>query len=99
MRTQEEVSKAFEPNEQLSAPQKFHLMAMTKSFQELASEIVQNVPESADRTAALRKLLEAKFSVMHAISHGSYAVPETKKEVKNEQAQNQKAPQAQNQKR
>lgn len=38
-------------------------------FSALAAEIIVNIGSCAHRTAALRKLLEAKMTVIHAISH------------------------------
>lgn len=39
------------------------------SFQFLAGQIEHNVPNSAHRTSALRKLLEAKMTLIHGITH------------------------------
>lgn len=43
-----------------------HLQEASKVFADLASWIEQNVPRSAERTAGLRKLLEAKDCVVRA---------------------------------
>lgn len=37
-----------------------HLQAISKPFGELANQLVQILPANSERTAALRKLLEAK---------------------------------------
>lgn len=37
-----------------------HLQAISKPFGELAQHMVETLPENAERTAGLRKLLEAK---------------------------------------
>lgn len=39
------------------------------AFKDLALEMMQLLPESADRTAALRKLLETKHACVQAITH------------------------------
>jgi hypothetical protein len=45
-------------------PEKLH--ATSKVFCQLASFIVKNVPRNAERTVALRKLLEAKDAAVRA---------------------------------
>lgn len=42
------------------------LAAMSKPFQELAWRIVQTLPRNAERSVALRKLLEAKDAAVRA---------------------------------
>ena len=37
-----------------------HLQAVSKPFGDLAKQIVETLPANAERTAGLRKLLEAK---------------------------------------
>lgn len=43
-----------------------HLQAASRSFCELASVIVTTLPRSAERTVALRKLLESKDAAVRA---------------------------------
>lgn len=43
-----------------------HLQAISAPFQGLASAIVNDLPRSAERTVALRKLLEAKDAAVRA---------------------------------
>ena len=43
-----------------------HLQGASKPFADLALEIVTNVPRNAERTVALRKLLEAKDAAVRA---------------------------------
>ena len=44
---------------------------MTAEFVKLATIIQEDVPVSAHRTAALRKMLEAKMTLVHGITHGN----------------------------
>ncbi len=84
MLTPEEVKFAFTPvGDKLSAGQKMALQKAENLFRETALEVLQLVPKTADRTSALRKLLEAKFMCSQAITHSMS--PEdalVKKEVK-----------------
>lgn len=43
-----------------------HLQAISKPFGELAQHIVDTLPSNAERTAGLRKLLEAKDCAVRA---------------------------------
>lgn len=44
-----------------------HLQAVSKPFGELAKHIVDTLPSNAERTAGLRKLLEAKDCAVRAL--------------------------------
>ncbi len=44
-----------------------HLQAVSKPFGELAKHIVETLPQNAERTAGLRKLLEAKDCAVRAL--------------------------------
>ena len=44
-----------------------HLQAVSKPFGELARTIVDTLPSNAERTVALRKLLEAKDCAVRAL--------------------------------
>ena len=44
-----------------------HLAAVSRPFSELAHQIVSTVPRNAERTVALRKLLESKDCAVRAI--------------------------------
>jgi len=44
-----------------------HLQAVSKPFGDLARHIVETLPSNAERTAALRKLLEAKDCAVRAL--------------------------------
>ncbi len=72
MRTKLEVLNAFTPNPRLTQVQNMALMKTNKAFQDLAVELIDLVPECADRTAALRKLLESKFTCIQAITHHGF---------------------------
>lgn len=43
-----------------------HLQEISKPFGELAEQIVSTLPANAERTAGLRKLLEAKDCIVRA---------------------------------
>lgn len=43
-----------------------HLQAISKPVSDLADEMVRTLPDSAERTAGLRKLLEAKDCFVRA---------------------------------
>lgn len=43
-----------------------HLQAISKPFGDLANQIVDTLPRNPERTAALRKLLEAKDCAVRA---------------------------------
>lgn len=44
-----------------------HLQKVSRPFGELAEQIHQSVPRSAERAAGLRKLLEAKDCIVRAV--------------------------------
>jgi hypothetical protein len=44
-----------------------HLQAVSKPFGELAQKMVDELPQNAERTAGLRKLLEAKDCAVRAV--------------------------------
>ncbi len=44
-----------------------HLQAVSRPFGELAEQIVRDLPRNPERTAALRKLLEAKDCAVRAL--------------------------------
>lgn len=44
-----------------------HLQAVSKPFGDLAHQIVETLPQNAERTAGLRKLLEAKDCAVRAL--------------------------------
>lgn len=50
-----------------------HLQAISKPFAELAKHLVETIPSSAELTAALRKLLEAKDCAVRAA--GGIVIP------------------------
>ena len=43
-----------------------HLQEISRPFGELAEQIVENLPSNPERTAGLRKLLEAKDCIVRA---------------------------------
>lgn len=52
-----------------------HLRDVSKPFADLAKHLVETIPSSAELTAALRKLLEAKDCAVRAA--GNIAIPRT----------------------
>lgn len=80
MRTLLEIKHAFNavPANQLSEGQKMCMLKLTKNIEDLAGDIFEFVPESADRTHALRLLLDCKFWSIQAITHATKAVKEAK---------------------
>lgn len=68
MRTKEDVKHAFS-SQKLDSTQSQKILRTEIAFKELASEMIELASDSADRTAAMRKLLEAKQGFVHAISH------------------------------
>lgn len=44
-----------------------HLQAVSRPFGELAEQIVRDLPRNPERTASLRKLLEAKDCAVRAL--------------------------------
>jgi hypothetical protein len=69
MRTQQEVVHAFTPNDKLDTVQKNCILKIQNNFKDLATDVIDLVPDSPDRTSALRKILEAKFNCIQAITH------------------------------
>ncbi len=78
MRTRDEVIHAFTPVMKLSEGQKMRLLKLENQFKDTATEILDLVPECADRTSALRKLLEVKFTCSQAVTHTPESVPANK---------------------
>lgn len=44
-----------------------HLQAVSEPFSVMASRLIETVPRNAERTVALRKLLEAKDAAVRAV--------------------------------
>lgn len=86
MRTLAEVKHAFTPVGKLDQTKQIKMLHIQSGFEGMASEIMDKVPESADRTHALRQLLDAKFWCVQAITHekGADSVPQEKQEKKSE---------------
>lgn len=86
MRTQAEVMHAFTP-QKLGAVDQQKILHLEIAYKEMALVVLEMTPESADRTAALRKLLESKMTCVQAISH---PVPLTPKEISDDSIKNTK---------
>ena len=81
MRTKDEGLKALRAVDPkfIGEVQKQAMLRLQVAVEEFAYAVYDNVPDSADRTAAMRKLLECKFTCVQAITHEEKPV-ETKKE-------------------
>lgn len=69
MRTLAEVKHAFTPSGKLTSTQQIKMMKVQNAYENLSAEVMDLVPESADRTHALRQLLDSKFWCSQAITH------------------------------
>lgn len=87
MRTIEEIKHAFQPvGKNLDQGQSHRILKVQAALQLAAEEILDLVPECADRTHAMRQVLDAKFWCTQAISHfkvqlAAPVTPEGKKAV------------------
>lgn len=77
MRTLLEIKHAFNavPPNQLTEGHKMRMLKLTKNIEDLAGDIFEYTPESADRTHALRLLLDCKFWCVQAITHETKKPP------------------------
>ena len=90
MRTKEDALVALRPvdGKALTEVQKQAMLRFQVGVEEFAHALFENVPECADRTAAVRKLLELKFTCVQAITHTGFDAPHPeKKNVEKENAQ------------
>lgn len=78
MRTNEEIKHAFTPVGGLSPVASMKLMKIEAAFKECAEQVLDLVPECADRTFVLRQLLDGKFWATQAVTHEA---PPAKKSV------------------
>lgn len=69
MRTLEEATAAFKPVTNLGDDQRGALTIIESQFLNLVEHVFSEVPATADRAAAVRKLLEAKWTCVQAITH------------------------------
>ena len=69
MRTLVEAKSAFAAVDKLNQGQTMRLLKLEKAFQSFTEDVFDLVDECPDRTAALRKLLEAKWTLCHAVTH------------------------------
>lgn len=68
MRTLEEAKQDFN-SITVDSDQAGAIQVITAQFEQLVEHVYNEVPEGAHRTAGVRKLLEAKQTFTHAISH------------------------------
>lgn len=80
MRTREEISYEFTPVGQMSSTQNMALLKTQNAFKDLALEIERLVPDTPHRTAAIRMLLNSKWTCVQAITHIN-----NEKEIRDEQ--------------
>lgn len=83
MRSLAEAKAAFTA-QKLDQGQTMRLLKIEKMFQSNAEDIFDLVPDSPDRTAGLRLLLQAKWTLAHAVSHGAPTIAPPPLEKKNE---------------
>lgn len=69
MRTKAEITHAFTPVGKLNSTQTMKMNKIAIAFKSLALDVEDLVPETADRTSALRHLMLAKFECVQAITH------------------------------
>ena len=85
MNTIEMIKHAFQPvgTNRMDAGQTQRIMKIQNAAQEFAEEILDLVPECADRTHAMRLCLDAKMWCVQAIAHygPTVAAPAPKKTV------------------
>lgn len=70
MRTLAEVKFAFSPREIVNAKDRSCILNLQRSFDSVASDILEYAPDCPDRVSAIRKLLECKMMAVHAVTHG-----------------------------
>ncbi len=68
MRTLAEVNHEFE-SQKVDQVQAAKMLKVTMAYKDLATSVMDLVPDSAHRTAALRSLLESKWTAIQAITH------------------------------
>lgn len=81
MKTQNEVASAFAPTARLSSLSGMAVLKVEVAFRELATEILELVPDSPGRITALYKLLDAKTACVQAITGEMTKSTETTKPV------------------
>lgn len=69
MKTNEEIKHAFAPVGGLGSTASHKLMKVEAAFKECATEVLDLVPDCADREFILRQLLGCKMWASQAISH------------------------------
>lgn len=71
MKTVDDLKHAFQPvsPNSMDAGQRQRLMTLQNRAQEFAEDILDLVPDCADRTHALRLVLDSKFWGVQAITH------------------------------
>ena len=69
MRTREEIKYEFTPAGNLDQTRSMKMLKINNQFLDLALDVEDLVPNCPDRTAALRKIMEAKFTCVQAITH------------------------------
>lgn len=84
MRTTDEALKALRPIDPkfIGEVQKQAMLRLQVAVEEFTHALFENVPESADRTAAVRKLLECKMTCIQAITHTGFEPATLTKEKK-----------------
>ncbi len=83
MRSLSEAKAAFGAVAKLDEGQKMRLLKIEKLFQSVAEDVFDLIPDCPDRTAGLRLMLQAKWTLTQAVSHGSPTIAPPPLEKKN----------------
>lgn len=69
------IQAAFTPVGPLSTEVNHKVNIINRAFLDLALEVESTVPASADRTSAIRRILNAKFECVQALTHQKLPQP------------------------
>lgn len=67
----------FQPTLQLDETQRMKMLIINKAFEDLATELLDIVPDGSLKETVLTHLIEAKFLSVHAVTHYSYPSPKS----------------------
>lgn len=96
IKTLDDVKKEFlpVPAKELTEPMKARITRLELAFVNMGHEMIDLVPDSAHRTSAFRKLIEAKFTCVQAITHVATVTKEMKPDNFHQGAKNAEATKA-----
>ncbi len=87
MNTQADVIYAFTP-QKLDQTAQQKVLHLEVAYKEMALVVLDMVPEGADRTTAIRRLLESKMIAIQSISHPNLGSNKEMTHVKDASAKN-----------